>query len=187
MESLSQTQKEFTKIGMVARWQPVHLGHFAILQAMVRKSEHVIIGIGSSNTYNYRCPFTLAERQTMLELVLKPHKNYTIIPIPDLNDGPRWRIMVHQLFGELDYFITANPYVAKLMENDYALLHPVELLENKDKIKINGEMVRKAMAKGENWKNMVPEEIRLFIQNNHLDERFRLDFGLETLTLDTVI
>jgi hypothetical protein len=48
-------------------------------------------------------------------------------------------------------------------------------------------MVRKAMAKGEKWENMVPEEVRLFIQNNHLDERFRLTFGLETLALDTII
>lgn len=187
MKEISSSAKPFHRIGMVARWQPVHLGHLAVLCSMLEKSEQVLIGIGSANTYNFRCPFTLEETKTMLEMVLEPNTHYQIIPVPDLNDGPRWRRMVRSLFEDLDCFITANPYVANLMEKEYTIIHPVELLQPGQKIKINGEMVRKAMAKGENWGELVPPSIQEFIASNKLDIRFRKEFGLETLALDTII
>lgn len=187
MDTSNGSEKKYQRLGMVARWQPVHLGHLAILNALLEQSEHVLIGIGSANTYNFRCPFTLPETETMLALVLKPVKNFTIIPIPDLNNGPRWRRMVKSLFKELDCFVTANPYVANLMEKEYIIKHPVELLRDEEKIKVNGEMVRKAIAKNENWQSLVPEQISDYITANKLDIRFRKEFGLETLALETII
>ena len=181
------TVKKYGRIGMIARCQPVHLGHEAILRAMLRNSEKVVVGIGSANTYNFRCPFTLAETQKMLNLVLKKDPNCTVIPVPDLHDGPRWRRMVKSLFNELDCFVTANPYVANLMEKEYQIIHPVELLNEDEKIRINGEMVRKAMAKGNDWGGMLSAPIKEYIQDNQLDERFRSEFGLETLAIDTII
>ena len=37
------------------------------------------------------------------------------------------------------------------------------------------------MARGEAWQELVPPEVAAFIENNGLDERFRREFGLETL------
>ncbi|PKO13657.1 MAG: hypothetical protein CVU39_17665 [Chloroflexi bacterium HGW-Chloroflexi-10] len=172
---------------MVARWQPPHLGHAAILQKLCSISNQVFIGIGSSNTYNYRCPFKLEETSTMLKLVLRDFSNYTLIPVPDLHNGPKWRLMLKELFQELDTLFTANPYVASLMQADYNIQHPLTLLAPHEQIKVEGQMVRKKIAQNGNWQTLVTPEIADYIIEHQLDSRFRKEFGLQTLAIETLI
>lgn len=174
-------------IGMIARWKPVHIGQAAVLHALCDLSDHASIGIGSSNRYNARNPFTLEETETMLKLTLDGRENFSILPVPDLDDGPRWRLMVLDLFGKLDLFVTDNPYVASLMKNDYRIVRPVELIPSEQQIRVDGSMVRAMMAKGEGWQAWVEERCVNYIQKNKLDERFRREFGLETLAMQTII
>lgn len=174
-------------IGMIARWQPVHTGHLAVLEAICDHAQTALIGIGSANVYNYRSPFTLQETTEMLHLALAGRKNYTLIPVPDLNDGPRWREMVWDLFGELDLFLTDNPYVAYLLKDIYAIDKPVSLVPEGKRVRIDGTMVRREMARGEDWQALVPAEIASYIRENNLDHRFKQEFGLQTLALDTII
>ena len=63
------------------------------------------IGIGSANRYNFRNPFTCDETADMLRLALAGRDNFELIPVPDLDDGPRWRALVIELFGPLDAFL----------------------------------------------------------------------------------
>ncbi len=177
--------ERMARIGMVARWQPVHCGHSPVLRALCRQADHVFIGIGSSNRYSLRCPFTLAETSDMLRLALAGHANYSLIPVPDLDDGPRWRQMILDMFGPLDYFVTDNPYVAKLLAADYRVIRPVTLVPADEKIALDGAMVRREMARGEGWRDLVPPEIAAYLTTHGLDERFRREFGLQTLALDT--
>ena len=179
--------KHFNRIGMVARWKPVHLGHLPVLHALCEQAEHALIGIGSANRYNARNPFTLDETTEMLTLALAGYDNYTLIPVPDLDNGPRWRLMILDLFGPLDAFVTANPYVAHLLIEDYPLIKPVALVAEAHRIAVDGAMVRRAMAKGDDWQTLVPPEIAHYIQERQLDERFRREFGLETLALDAIV
>ena len=177
----------FTRIAMIARWKPVHLGQAAVLRAMCNGAGHASIGVGSSNRYNLRNPFTLEETETMLRLTLDGCSNFEIIPVPDLDDGPRWRAIVKEMFGDLDAFVTDNPYVANLMKDDYRLMRPVDWLPPSEHIRIDGTTVRGMMAKGERWQDWVPERVAQYIQENKLDERFRREFGLETLAVQSVI
>jgi nicotinamide-nucleotide adenylyltransferase len=174
-------------IGMIARWKPVHLGQAVVLRALCSMGDHTRIGIGSSNRYNARNPFTLAETESMLRLTLAGRDNFSIIPVPDLDDGPRWRLMVLGLFGELDLFVTDNPYVANLLRNDYRVIRPVELIPSEEQVRVDGSMVRALMAQGEGWQAWVEEGCANFIQQNKLDERFRREFGLETLAMQIII
>jgi nicotinamide-nucleotide adenylyltransferase len=176
----------FERIGMVARWQPVHLGHVPILKALCTRSKQALVGVGSSNRYNLRNPFTLDERIEMLRLALSEWQNYSLIPVPDLDDGPRWRELVIHLFGKLDFFITDNPYVASLLNEDYKVIKPIELIPPEERIAVDGSLVRLAMARGEGWQELVPNEIEDLITIRRLDERFRREFGLQTLALETV-
>lgn len=172
---------------MVARWRPVHLGHVPVLHALCDHAAHALIGIGSANRYNFRNPFTLEETTEMLHLALAGYTNYTLIPVPDLDDGPRWRAMITELFGPLDAFVTANPYVASLLKATYPTLKPITLVPEKERIAVNGTMVRAAMARGGDWTKLVPQEIADYITAQQLDERFRREFGLQTLAMDTVV
>lgn len=175
------------RIGMVARWKPVHLGHLPVLKALCNRADLALIGIGSSNVVDLRNPFTLTETEAMLHLVLDDRKNYNLIPIPDLHDGPRWREMVVELFGQLDYFVTANPYVVSLLRNDYQIIHPSTLVAKEEQTPIDGTLVRREMAHGDGWRDLVPNVIERYIINNQLDTRFRREFGLQTLALETII
>lgn len=179
------------RIAMIARWKPVHLGQAAVLRAMCNRAGQVTIGVGSSNRYNARNPFTYEETEAMLRLALggeaQESASYAIIPVPDLDDGPRWRAMVKEMFGGLDAFVTDNPYVANLMKDDYRLMRPVEFLSPSERVRIDGSTVRVLMAKGEDWQEWVPEAVAKYIEENKLDERFRREFGLETLAMQAIV
>ena len=178
------TTEHFERIGMVARWRPVHRGHTPVLHALCERSDRALIGIGSSNRYNARNPFTLEETIDMIQLVLAGRENFTLVPVPDLDDGPRWREMIIEMFGSLDLFVTDNPYVASLLANDYPVVRPVALVPEEERIAVNGTMVRREMARGNDWQKLVPREIADYITARKLDERFRREFGLVTLGLE---
>lgn len=179
--------KKYSRIGMIARWKPVHLGHAAILRALCQSGEEVRVGIGSSNRYNARNPFTLEETRDMLELALAGFTNYRIIPVPDLDDGLRWRAMVKELFGALDAFVTENPYVTHLLADDYRVIRPVQLVPPRERVPAEGSAVRRAMAQGADWESLVPTAVEEYIKSNRLDVRFRNEFGLETLAMMAVV
>jgi nicotinamide-nucleotide adenylyltransferase len=172
---------------MVARWRPVHLGHAPVLRALCDRAAQALIGVGSSNRYDVRNPFTLEETTDMIGLVLAGRENYRLIPVPDLDDGPRWRLMILDLFGPLDLFITANPYVASLLAADYRIVRPVNLVPAEERIAVDGTMVRREMARGEGWRDLVPEAVAGYIAAQQLDGRFRREFGLKTLALDAIV
>lgn len=169
------------RIGMVARWKPVHLGHEPVLRALCDGAERAFIGVGSTNRHNFKNPFTFEESADMVRLALGGRANFEVFPVPDLDDGPRWRRMVVGLFGSLDLFVTDNPYVAHLLASDYRVVRPVGLVPLEERIPLDGTAVRREMARGEGWGMMVPPAVREYIVARGLDTRFRREFGLETL------
>jgi nicotinamide-nucleotide adenylyltransferase len=175
------------RIGMVARWRPVHLGQAAVLDALCSRADEALIGIGSANRYNLRNPFTVEETVAMIRLALDGRDNYTLIPVPDLDDGPRWRKMIVEMFGPLDLFVTENPYVTSLLSEDYAVIRPVSLVPEAERVAVDGTMVRRAMAEGDGWQELVPAAVADYIIQNQLDQRFRREFGLQTLAMALIV
>jgi nicotinamide-nucleotide adenylyltransferase len=169
---------------MIARWKPVHVGHAAVVRALLRSADQVVLGIGSSNKQDVHNPFTAEESAAMLELVLDADRaRATVIPVPDLGDPPRWRLMVRELLGPLDAFVTANAWVRDLMKEDYQVLHPASLLLPEEQIRVSGTMVRLAMARGDDWRALVPGLVGAYLEEHGLRARFVRDFGLATLGL----
>lgn len=169
---------------MVARWKPVHLGQAPVLRALCREAERALIGIGSSNRYDLRNPFTADETEAMIRAVLDGEDSFDVVRVPDLDDGPRWRVMVRDLFGPLDLFVTDNPYVASLLEELYPVARPVTLVPEAERVPIDGTLVRRELARGGDWRELVPEPVAEYLVAHGLDGRFRREFGLQTLALD---
>lgn len=169
---------------MIARWKPVHLGQSAVLDALTSRADHALIGIGSSNRYDVQNPFTADETAAMIRLALAGRTNYSIHEVPDLGHGPRWRAMVTEMFGHLDLFVTANAYVRSLLMDVYTVVHPVWLVAPERRIAVDGTMVRRRMARGEDWQGLVAPEIAEHLEKAGLFDRFRREFGLETLARD---
>lgn len=165
------------RLAMVARWKPPHLGHAAVLRALASYADRVWIGIGSSNRYDAENPWTAAETREMLSLVLAGHPHVTVVEVPDLGHGPRWRAMVVDLFGPLDMFVTANRYVRDLLSEDYRVVHPVHLVPPDERVAVDGTTVRRAMLAGEDWRALVPPVVADYLASRGLVDRFRREFG----------
>ncbi len=178
-----QGAPRFARLGAVARWKPVHLGHAAMLEAIADAAGRAVIAIGSANRYDARNPFTPAETRAMIDIVLAGRSNVDVIEIEDLGDGPHWRDAVRGRFGALDAFVTANDYVRSLLDGVYPLIHPLELIPPERRVAVDGTMVRAAMARGEGWDALCPPAVARFVRERGLDARFRREFGLETLAL----
>lgn len=165
------------RIAMVARWKPVHLGHAAVLRGLSDAAAEVLIGIGSSNKYDRRNPFTAAETAEMIRRILAGRANYQLIEVPDLGNGPRWRLMVRDLMGPLDAFVTANDYVHGLMQDLYPVIHPASLVAPRDRSRLTGTQVRQAMLHGgDGWQALVPRCVADYLIEHNLVERFRREF-----------
>ncbi|HZV03223.1 MAG TPA: hypothetical protein VFF73_41345 [Planctomycetota bacterium] len=175
------------RTGLVCRWKPVHLGHEALLVTLCERSSHVLIGLGSSNRRNARNPFSAAESARMIELVLAPRfRNFELVLVPDLDDGPRWSALVHGLLRELDLFVTENAWVRELMTPLYTVRHPGTIVPPERHVPIDGTLVRRRMARGEDWRSLVPRAVAAYLEDAGLVERFQKEFGLETLARELV-
>lgn len=170
-----------TTIGTICRFKPVHLGHAAMLRALARRADRLLVGIGSANRYDARNPFTAAETAAMIERVLPAGVDARVIEVPDLGHGPRWRAQAKRLLGSVDLFVTANAYVASLLEAVYPLAHPRDLVPRDEHVPIDGTRVRRAMALGGPWEELVPPAVADYLRLHRLPERFRREFGLATL------
>ncbi len=170
------------RVVMIARWRPVHLGHVAVIEGLLANADRVELGIGSANRYDLRNPWTAAETAGMLRRVVGDRAH--IFEVEDLGDGPRWAAMVVERLGDVDLFVTANPWVRSLLEGTWPLEHPVQFVPPQRRVRVDGTMVRRAMARGEDWRAMVPPSTAEFLDEHGLVERFRREFGLATLALD---
>jgi nicotinamide-nucleotide adenylyltransferase len=174
-------------VAVLGRWQPVHLGHQAVLEALCERFERVVIGVGSADTHDYRSPFSLTEVTGMLQISLRAYANYELAPIPDLASDPEWCRLAAEAFRGIPRLVTANPYVKYLLEDRFAISHPADYVPEERKAAVSATMVRREMARGEGWKRLVVPEIADFILENGLDRRFRGEFGLHTLAMEIVI
>ncbi len=174
------------RIGFVARFRPPHLAHAAILAALAREAETLVVGIGSSNRRDLDNPFTGEETADLLRPLL-PEGRFELHLLPDLYDGPRWAAMVRERFGEIDRFVTANPYVRSLVEGFWTVEHPLALLAPSERVAVDGKAVRRAMARGEDWARLVPPEVARALRTQGLVRRFREEFGLETLAREAPV
>lgn len=167
-----------TTLGLICRFQPLHLIHARLLRAAALRADLLRVGIGSPERSDARNPFSASERLEMLERVCAELPcPVELILVPDLGHGPRWAAQVERLFGTLDRFVSANGYVRRLLEPSYRLAHPLELIPPALRAPIGGAEVRLAMAAGEPWEELVPESVAELLIREGWVERFRREHG----------
>ena len=82
---------------IIGRWQIPHRGHESLRRAALALAPKVIIVIGSAwHSRDPRNPFTMHERQQMIEAVLTPEERARVIflPVRDYYDNERWQAAV---------------------------------------------------------------------------------------------
>lgn len=176
------------KVGVIGRFRPLHNGAATLLESICEKADDVIIGIGSSNKYNVRNPFTAEETEEMISVFLSGRfNNYRIIKVPDFahikgcENGQKWREFVKNGFGKLNFFISGNDFVVSLLKDDYQIIHPAKIVPSKKHVLLKATRVRYEMATYREWKKLVPEKIAGYLETRGLVDRFRKEFGLQAI------
>lgn len=165
----------FTRLAMVARWKPPHLGHQRVLEGLLGHCDHLTVGIGSANRYNEDNPFSAAETEAMLRCFLPV--TVPILQVDDLGDPPRWAAQLAGRLGPQDALVTANPRVREWLEPYYRILHPVCFVPAHLRIALEGKMIRGAWRRQEPWRHMVSTEIARHLEDNDLVKRFQRQFA----------
>jgi len=146
----------------IGRFQPFHRAHLADIKLILKECDKVIIAIGSSQeSLTKENPFSYEEREKMIEETLKAHKifDYDIIPVPDVNDDEEWVDHVKKIVPEFDVVYTGNELTEKLFKEKNIKVRKIELIHN-----INATEIRKRILYGNDWKELVPEEISEYIE-----------------------
>lgn len=147
----------------IGRFQPFHNGHLQLLQNIADDYDHLIIGIGSSQyKHTIENPFTLDERRSMIEQSLKAAdiKNYTIIPIPDIHNLPKWVSHVESLVADFDIVISNNTLTKRLFsKKGYRIIETPWF----NRYQYSGKEIRRRMINDEPWKNLVPNQVYIII------------------------
>ncbi len=139
----------------IGRFQPFHLGHQTAVRYIANDcNDYVIIGVGSSQEHHTADnPFTFKERSEMITKTLGDSLNYTIVPIPDINDYQRWVKHVASLTPKFDRVYTCNKTVRSLFNRE-----GFEVREQRHDVNVCASDIRALMSNGDDrWKSLVPQ------------------------------
>jgi len=144
---------------MIGRFQPFHNGHLQVIRGVSRQQDEVIIAIGSANeSHTPRNPFTAGERYHMIQASLEAGdiENYSIVPVPDINRYAVWVAHVESYCPPFNGVVTRNPLTATLFgERGYEINEPTPVKRSD----YSGTEIRKRMADGDFWEDLVPPEV----------------------------
>lgn len=128
--------KQFEYCVYIGRFQPFHLGHYALLKEAFNQAEKVIITIGSHNlARDTRNPWTSAEREAIITSTLSEEERSRVqfIYVRDyfyLNN--MWLADVQQQIAEVTDSCDDSKICNIGAVNDFPQWHFIEMKHNKD-------------------------------------------------------
>jgi len=147
---------------ILGRFQPFHLGHLTLIKNVINDNFEPLICIGSSQEERTKeNPFTMLERQKMIESVLKPLEcNYQIYGIPDINNYDLYVLHLTSLVPLFDVVYSGNSLVKKLFTKAG---HKVIIPEIINREAWEGSSIRQAILEDDNWERDVPVSVAKII------------------------
>jgi nicotinamide-nucleotide adenylyltransferase len=152
---------------MIARFQPLHYGHFNVLKHCFENFEEVVVIVGmASQSHTPENPFTAGERIEMLRETLKwaniPLEKLITVTLPTMEVS---RVAVHyvKLYSPpFKYVVTLNPIIQRIfIEEGYQVLKPPVI----NRASYRGTVIRRLMAEGsDEWKKLVPPPVAEIIE-----------------------
>jgi nicotinamide-nucleotide adenylyltransferase len=158
----------------LGRFQPFHKGHLKAIKWILKKSDKLIIVIGSSNkSFQKENPFTAQERMKMIKIQLKHEKianRCKICLLTDINNNEKWAKHLDKHVPKYDTVYSNNTLVIKLLKKAGKTVLKIPFFNKK---LYNATTIRKKMLKKENWKAMVPNKVAEYLEKINAEERLR--------------
>ena len=143
---------------ILGRFQPFHLGHLRLIEAVRDDNLELIICIGSAQEGRTKDnPFTTEERRIMVEAVVsRLDCEYQIYEIPDVNNNDLYVSHLETFVPDFDTVYSGNSLVLKLFKaSGYRVVTP----EMVNREVWEGAAIRQAMTEGDEWETAVPPQI----------------------------
>lgn len=165
--------------GMIhGRFQPFHNGHLEYLRAALERCQTLIIGITNPDPSQIAPeaesehrhlpeanPFTFFQRLLMIREVIRdegiPPERVILIPFP-VNYPDRWRYYLPP--GVVHYLRVFSPWERQKVERLRNYGYRVEVLQEGVAKEVEASEVRRRMASGEDWTELVPPAVARVIR-----------------------
>ncbi|MCD6590968.1 MAG: nicotinamide-nucleotide adenylyltransferase [Candidatus Aenigmarchaeota archaeon] len=159
MESFSKEKKKLALF--IGRFQPFHKGHLAVIKDILKENDEIAIVIAGPRKPDEKNPFSFEERKEMIEKALKNEgvANYIIHKIYDVNDDRKWAKAIKDL-GDFDVAYSRNSWTIRCLK---MVGIPVKKHKFYERYKHCGTKIRKRMADGKKWEDLVPEAVYEYI------------------------
>jgi nicotinamide-nucleotide adenylyltransferase len=158
----------------VGRFQPLHLGHLAAIEYALKKTDRLVIAVGSAEkSFELRNPFSAGERLEMLHLVLQARglQNRIITAtVPDVDNHELWVPLVVSLVPRFELVFSNDYLTVALFKKAGFRVEEVPLLRREE---LMATEVRRRMAEGGDWSSLVPKEAAEFIVRTGGDKRVK--------------
>ena len=183
------------RYGMVhGRFQPFHRGHLHYTLAALKRSEQLIVGITNpdpsvvceegADADRHRPeanPFTFFERQWMIRAALGETcvdlNRVSIVPFP-IHHPERWKYYCPK--ETLHFIRVFSEWESEKVSRFHRAGWPVEILDVGATKEASGSQVRRCLAQGEGWEDLVPLEVASVLLEIDASERLKWLTQLET-------
>lgn len=145
----------------IGRFQPFHKGHLATVKYALKKVDTLVIVIGSAQkSHEPRNPFTAGERISMIRAALLAEKidmgEVLTIPVPDVDVHSLWTRQVDMLVPRYDVVFANDPFTLLLFRERKIKIEEPPLQERS---RWMATEVRRRMAEGGDWEELVPAAV----------------------------
>ena len=160
---------------VIGRFQPFHNGHLELIRQIMDECEELIVVIGSAQ-FNYlvKDPFTAGERIEMIHASLSSQtfdrSRILIIPLENFENNACWFQYLESMVPKFDILYSGNEYVRYLSKKEIVVKEPTF----KNKLRFNGENIRKLIVDHKKWEDLVPNPVKEIIMNIEGVERIRI-------------
>lgn len=163
----------------IGRFQPFHRGHLWALKWILGREDEAIVGIGSAQySHNLHNPFTLGERVEMIWRTIKSEgltDRVIVVGIPDTNGQHSiWVSLVLSFVPRFDRVYTNDPLSRRLFKEQGLRVVPIPFHR---RALYEATRVRRLMAEGGEWEQLVPPQVAEVIREMGGVERLRELFG----------
>ncbi|MBW2967871.1 nicotinamide-nucleotide adenylyltransferase [Candidatus Woesearchaeota archaeon] len=166
---------------ILGRFQPLHKGHLKVISDAYGKDRDMVIAIGSSQESKTKDnPFSAQERRKMIDSTLKKHGIVTrIVTVPDIPDDDAYVDHVIRCIGARpDKVITENPTTDLLFSKK-----GIGVDKTERHFDLSATNIRNRISKDQPWKDLVPEDVAVFIEGIGGVEKIKKIFSASPGTL----
>ncbi|MDE1819395.1 MAG: nicotinamide-nucleotide adenylyltransferase [Euryarchaeota archaeon] len=163
----------------IGRFQPFHNGHLELVHHILGTfhPQELLIGIGSAQvSHTPHNPFTAGERFEMVRRALFAEhlEDFWPLPIPDVDRHAIWVAHVVSLVPSFDQVYSNDPLTVHLFREEG---YEVPRLPFFNRGQYEGSEIRRRMAAGQSWQELVPAAVRVYLEEIKGEERVRLLSG----------